>query len=422
MLVDITHMSKYLITGFVDEPCDASIGGAAYRPVPAFADPFESRFRFYLVSEKGFGNGASIEIRSAADGQKWCREIKIGDPGEAEQRRLLSVGLHSVPDWVVDRIVIDGMRARISGWFIVATTMPDHILVNGKPAKASFFERPDLRAHFGHLGPERQWTGFAVEADVTGDERELIIQLPASSAISYGCSNTTKALYPDASLEQIERVYGPVSADVFRWAGFSNYKRISETVSRLMPGRKQIKILDWGCGCGGTARYFLEDENYDYRGCDIDPDNLRWCKENLAPDRFELMPLRPPEKNPFATTFDVVFGISVISHLSVESIVEWMRWLSTLFDDGVVVLTTLSTQAMAKAGPKEAHRIATHGAIFAKQRTGIGRMIGTDDYYGTAFQMPDTLARLCPKPLRLTHHVPAGLSHQDIFVFQKADA
>ncbi len=61
------------------------------------------------------------------------------------------------------------------------------------------------------------------------------------------------------------------------------------------------RVLDWGCGCGRVARFFPADRAASFTGCDIDHDNVAWCRANL-PGTFVPSTLRPPL--PFSSQFD----------------------------------------------------------------------------------------------------------------------
>jgi len=50
-------------------------------------------------------------------------------------------------------------------------------------------------------------------------------------------------------------------------------------------------ILDWGCGCARVARFVTEFAPRKLTGIDIDPDNIQWCKQNIADAEFHRIDL-----------------------------------------------------------------------------------------------------------------------------------
>jgi SAM-dependent methyltransferase len=100
------------------------------------------------------------------------------------------------------------------------------------------------------------------------------------------------------------------------------------------------RILDFGCGAGRTLRHFLsEAERAEFSGCDIDEPSVAWVKENLSPpiDAFrcgETPPIPRADGH-----FDLIYAISVFTHLADS----WSRWMLELHrllrDDGFLIAT-----------------------------------------------------------------------------------
>ena len=110
------------------------------------------------------------------------------------------------------------------------------------------------------------------------------------------------------------------------------------------------RVLDFGCGSGRVLRHFAElSETVELWGCDIDRASVEWLQANLSP------PLRvlsngagPPLELP-SGQFDLIYAVSVFTHLTDE----WSSWLlemrRLLKPDGLLVATFL--------GPGFAHAI-----------------------------------------------------------------
>ena len=82
-------------------------------------------------------------------------------------------------------------------------------------------------------------------------------------------------------------------------------------------------ICDWGCGCGRLIQAVHKvNPNLDLTGIDIDRDNIDWCQRNLPYAQFCDVPLFPPTA--FADgQFDLLFGISVFTHLTRRAFEAW---------------------------------------------------------------------------------------------------
>jgi SAM-dependent methyltransferase len=87
------------------------------------------------------------------------------------------------------------------------------------------------------------------------------------------------------------------------------------------------RLLDFGCGAGRTLRHFApEATEAEIWGCDIDEASIGWLEEQLCPPfHVFLNGTEPPLDQPDAS-FDLIWGISVFTHLTTN----WSGWLVEL--------------------------------------------------------------------------------------------
>ncbi len=98
-------------------------------------------------------------------------------------------------------------------------------------------------------------------------------------------------------------------------------------------------VLDFGCGCGrvlsrmpstGTVRYF---------GVDLREDALRWLGLTMPEATFATGPAMPPV-DPGAQDFDLIYSVSVLTHLTQEQEGAWLdEWHRLLKPGGHVIAT-----------------------------------------------------------------------------------
>lgn len=147
-------------------------------------------------------------------------------------------------------------------------------------------------------------------------------------------------------------------------------------------------ILDWGCGPGRIIRHFpnLLGNSCRYFGTDYNKESIRWCSKNIEGVTFNhnsLVAQLPYEDN----FFDVIYGISIYTHLSEKMHFEWHRELRRILKvGGIMFLTTqgdpfkvkLTNQELiqynagrlvVRGDTKEGHRTfsAFHPTIFMKK-------------------------------------------------------
>ncbi len=135
---------------------------------------------------------------------------------------------------------------------------------------------------------------------------------------------------------------GDASEDAFHVAGATVYMKMQQTLRRCFgEGYEGFpSILDWGCGCGRVLRHFVARTKSEITGIEIDHDNLRWCEEHYPAAIFHEGRLEPPLDIP-ADSFDLIFGISVFTHLTEEMQHQWLAELRRITKPGGVVLMTV---------------------------------------------------------------------------------
>ena len=98
-------------------------------------------------------------------------------------------------------------------------------------------------------------------------------------------------------------------------------------------------ILDFGCGCGRVIRQWA-NLSASLCGCDYNPKSIQWCRKNLPFASFEVNRLDPPL--PYADRqFDLVYALSVFTHLPEPSMFAWLREMNrVLKPGGLLIIST----------------------------------------------------------------------------------
>ena len=105
---------------------------------------------------------------------------------------------------------------------------------------------------------------------------------------------------------------------------------------------KEKKILDWGCGPARIVRHLPEiiNNNCSLYGTDYNKKTIEWCKSNISDVKFNNNNLNA--RLPYSDNyFDVIYGNSVLTHLSEKLHYDWYEELfRVLMPKGVMLLTT----------------------------------------------------------------------------------
>jgi SAM-dependent methyltransferase len=130
------------------------------------------------------------------------------------------------------------------------------------------------------------------------------------------------------------RVAGNADADWFLRSGRAGY----DAIARHVPLPETLSVLDFGCGCGRVTRYFREHHG-DVAGSDVSRDAVAWCRSNLPFARFEVNGLAPPLAFEDAS-FDLVYALSVFTHLTADLQLAWRDELGRVLRPGGRLLVT----------------------------------------------------------------------------------
>lgn len=103
-------------------------------------------------------------------------------------------------------------------------------------------------------------------------------------------------------------------------------------------------MLDFGCGAGRTLRHFVgEAQSCEMWGCDIHEPSVAWLEDHLCPPlQVFANGEEPPVPHPDGA-FDLIWAVSVFTHLTDA----WSRWLLELHrilaDDGLIYVTFMGS-------------------------------------------------------------------------------
>jgi SAM-dependent methyltransferase len=100
------------------------------------------------------------------------------------------------------------------------------------------------------------------------------------------------------------------------------------------------RVLDFGAGAGRTLRHFAgEAERAEFWGCDVHGPSIAWMRENLCPPFHAWRSMHNPPLGLEHGTFDLIYAISVFTHLTDNS-ASWLLELHRLLrPDGLLIAT-----------------------------------------------------------------------------------
>lgn len=184
-----------------------------------------------------------------------------------------------------------------------------------------------------------------------------------------------------------------------------------------------LRALDWGCGWGRLTRTVAASEKFgEIWGIDIDPGNLAWARENIPAAKFVEVPLYPPTELP-ANHFDLVYAVSVMTHLTRDAQGKWLAEIRRVLRLGGLALITFH-------GPTA----LAFGSAFLSERTaGNFKRNGFDDgtecghldavigagYYKNTYQTHDDVWAHWGRHLKVIDTIEAAVGMQDVAILTK---
>ncbi len=325
----------------------------------------------------------------------------------------------------------DGML-RVDGWIFHEDSPIARldISLQGQPwgSTQTFHDRPDVQAAFvPSMGPCPHMirSGFSVTAPLppgldpnAGIVVELAPFRPDGTPLGPwrthrpGKERATNTTEPPLHLQ--ERIGG--SKD-FASVGSGIANLIINCVGKYKPAFEQEKTLDWGCGCGrviAQLMHFVPPANLS--GCDIDAEAIAWDRANIPGPTFA--PIAPyPPTDYAAQSFDVIYGISVMTHLAEETQFRWLEELRRIARPrAIVALSVIGENLRGSNMPTSlAPEFAEKGfAVFVPNYSELLTEFSHGGYYLESFHSPAYIAAHWSKYFDVLEYVETG--HQDLVV------
>jgi SAM-dependent methyltransferase len=158
-------------------------------------------------------------------------------------------------------------------------------------------------------------------------------------------------------------------------------------------------MLDFGCGCGRVLRHWRGDGIRRLHGSDVNPALVDWCRAALPFASVSANPPAPPVSLPDAG-FDLVYAISVFTHLTHELERAWSDELTRLVrPGGLLLVTTKGVSRSDVLTPDERARFDAGEPVVQFQRYAGRNLCAAfhpEAYLRTRFAPALRLVRLLP--------------------------
>jgi SAM-dependent methyltransferase len=352
--------------------------------------------------------------------------------------------MHSVP-W----LSFDGAELVISGAHLPPGGDPSRLGVELGEGVAGVLEyplpSPEFGAHYWYW-PNAHLSGFRLRIN-------LAASAPGSDPFGFRFETgdapepaaTNARPWPDRSRVWLPRDLGDFvgqpgdGTQLTRVQTWSEQKTVTFTGYNAFRGlesllawhgvtpRAGLRLLDWGCGHGRVARHFIRNwPQARIIGADIDAENIAWCQANLAGGDFVTAPLWPPMAVP-DQSFDAIFGLSVMTHLSADAQRAWLDEIHRLLKPGGVALISFGGDGAAAYAslhhtPQWWADWRARGFDDGLRDPALAGKIADETYYRVTHQSPAQVMRSWQGLLAVVAIEHQAFGYQDIAVLRRPEA
>jgi len=151
-----------------------------------------------------------------------------------------------------------------------------------------------------------------------------------------------KLLAPLPNEELRVIVSGIADENEFAQSGSNIYRALTEIIRKNGSSWNQYKrILDFACGCGRVLRLLSKHSaTCDIYGCDVNEKHIKWLSKEFSfgtyIKNFSLPPLQFD-----SGYFNLIYSISLFSHLNEEYQLLWLRELARISAKGSLLILTV---------------------------------------------------------------------------------
>jgi SAM-dependent methyltransferase len=242
---------------------------------------------------------------------------------------------------------------------------------------------------------------------------------------------------PDERLRN--RVHGPDLCS-FELFGATFFKTLNQTLNAYFDRNfcSFETILDWGCGCGRIARLFSriteQKSGLRFYGMDVDEENVAWCNENLLFGSFHVTPTVPP--SPFkGDMFDLIYGISVFTHMGVRDQKNWLNELKRISRKDAIILMSVRGEVAAswfgwREGPPEFGGLTAEelhqwievndGFLDCGLCNALDQIDTPDDYWRNVMHSKEYIIREWGRIFEIVDIVPGLIFGQDLVIMRNS--
>ncbi len=316
-----------------------------------------------------------------------------------------------------------------TGWMLLQGSRIDaiHAYINGEPAAVSPpVYRPDVARELSRI-KDAGYSGFSFQLpyEATADGNYGWLDLIGYRADRPVCQmnilfhTNIEAVEPTPNPDLMYRVVNNRDKRAFKTSGAKSFGEFLKPILQYVEPNALHTMLDWGCGCGRMTIHFLAlGDNFKVHGCDIDAEAVSWCRENLSAGKFAAIQPYPP--TPYAdSSFDVIIGLSVLTHLKREAQNAWLLEMRRLLSPGGIFLASVHGKSVAGDEIPGRMQDLLRKGILDDIGDSTLNGIAPEGYYRGVFQTREYTLREWSKYFEILDYVKRGVGNRQDLVIMR---
>jgi ubiquinone/menaquinone biosynthesis C-methylase UbiE len=230
----------------------------------------------------------------------------------------------------------------------------------------------------------------------------------------YKRANKNISIPPDYYLYETYRLdYAEYIQD-----GMLTGKEIVECAGKYLIGNPE-KVLEWGCGVSRIIRHLHDfyPSTTGVYGCDINSGMISWNQRNIRDVAFDVINFEPPTRYN-AGQFDMIYGMSVFTHIVVEQQKGWLREMHRILKpEGVFLFTTHGYNYLEKMLGHERKQLEETGGFTKSYYKKGHRMM-------SSYNLPEKFGQLVKEDFDVLEfwdgkEFPSKMGGQDLWIVRK---
>jgi SAM-dependent methyltransferase len=302
-------------------------------------------------------------------------------------------------------------------------------------ALREFLTPPAMWARYGALCRER--ADVRTTSYILGTKDAQLEWLHSVGVVQDAALAALAAPVPPVKLRR--NVADP-DAEAFLWTGFVDLVQIISCFEthHARDSGEPFDVLDFGCGCGRLLRFFQPVAAH-WRACgaDANPELVSWCRARL-PSATVVRNAVDGELEFPSGRFDLIYCLSVFTHLPEDKASFWLKELARLLRPGGILVATIhgetaldtirasaAHQSMFDITSQEATGVAEElsraGFIYRRYQRNTLAVANVGEDYGNSFISPDYVRHhWTAHDLEVCEVLPGGLrGWQDLVVLRR---